>query len=452
MTILQQSARWSAFKERLRNNYWFIPSIMVIGALILALVSLHVDRDMQFHVKRGWIYQGGADGARSLLSSLAGATLTLAGVVFSMNLVSLTMASQQFGPRLLYNFVRDLGSQFTLGTFTAVFIFCMMVLREVKGEGGVFDESFVPHLSVTVAGSMALCSMGVLIYYVHHVAVHIQAPVIVANVGRDLEQTIRKEFKHRLEPGEDRTDYAALLLEYEQPDFGAQGMPVNSPSSGYVQTVDFPRLMVLAQRFDLVIKLLLRPGEFAIEGTPLLQVVAERDVSTKLQRELTQCFIIGRRRTAAQDIEFAVNELCEVAVRAMSPAINDPFTCIACIDWLTAALEELFQRDCPTAFLSDNDGALRLVWHPVNHSGVMDSAFNQVRHFSMKTPAVMLRLLESYGRIAAQARTSDERESVSRHTEMAMNACRSWPEPNDIADAEVRYRKVRATLATGGEI
>lgn len=426
---------------------------MLVSAIGLGFVSLAIDRELnEISWQTGWLYLGGADGARALLSTLAGATLTLAGVVFSMNLVALTMASQQLGPRLLHNFVRDIGSQFTLGTFTAIFSFCIIVLREVQGEDGLVDR-FIPHLSVSLAGVMALGGLVTLIYFVHHVAIQIQAPVVVANVGLELEATIRSEFKHKLDPEQERTNYATLLEERSQPDFQKDTAIIEAPESGYIQAVDFERLVLLATRYDMVLRLLLRPGHFAIEGVGLLQAFPAEALTDKLEKELKECIVIGRRRDATQDIEFAVNELCEVAVRAMSPGINDPFTCISCIDWLSAAIEELFQRDCPREHFCDDEDRLRLIWHPPTHEGVMDSAFNQIRQFGYASPAVMTRLLESYSRIAGHVRTPGERDAVRKHADMAIRACRArFPEPNDVADAEERYKKVLANLTAGCEI
>lgn len=450
---MRLNARWLAIRERLRNNYWFLPGLMFIMAFATALLSLAIDRELgQLEVQSGWLYEGGPDGARSLLSSMAAANLTLAGVVFSMNLVSLTMASQQFGPRLLYNFVRDIGSQFTLGIFTSVFTFCMVVLREVKGEEGM-PGAFVPYLSVTTAATLSLVTIAVLIYYVHHVAVHIQAPVVVANVGLELERAIKQEYQNRLTPDQERTNYREILGARTIPDFCDEVCLVNSRRSGYVQFVDFDRLIVLAARYDLVVKLTSRPGQFAIEGMGILQVCPAANCTDKLAMELLDCIVIGRRRTAAQDIEFAIHELCEVGIRAMSPAINDPFTCISCIDWLAAGMEELFQRDTSPSFLTDDEDMVRILWHPVTHAGVMDAAFDQIRQFGKASPAVMTRLLEAYARIAAHTRTEEERISVKKHAEMAINACReNFPEAHDQADAEERYRRVLATLAVGSEI
>lgn len=453
MKSLRISARWLAIKDRLRNNYWFLPGLMFIMAFALAFLFLAIDRELnEMEFKTGWLYEGGPDGARSLLSSMAAANLTLAGVVFSMNLVSLTMASQQFGPRLLYNFVRDIGSQFTLGIFTSVFVFCMVVLREVRGEEGMPD-AFVPYLSVTTAATLSLVTIAVLIYYVHHVAVHIQAPVVVANVGLELERAIKMEYHNKLNPDQDRTNYREMLAVRAVPDFCGDVHPVNSRESGYVQVVDFDRLIILAARYDLIIKLLSRPGQFAIEGTAILHVCPGANCTEKLGRELLDCIVLGRRRTAAQDIEFAIHELCEVAIRAMSPAINDPFTCIGCVDWLAAGMEELFQRDTSPSFLTDDEDHVRVLWHPVTHASAMDAAFDQIRQFGKASPAVMTRLLEAYARIAAHTRTEEERTSVRKHADMAIRSCReNFPETNDLADAEERHRKVLATLAVGSEI
>lgn len=181
--LLPGSARLANLWESLRTSYWFVPTLMTAGGVALSFASVHLDERVNYKWVRtvGWIWAGGAEGARQVLSTIAGSMITVAGVAFSITIVALTLASNQFGPRLLRNFVRDAGNQIVLGTFIATFVYCLLVLRTVRGED---DTEFVPYVSVTLGVAFALTSLGVLIYFIHHVAISIQAENLIASVAR----------------------------------------------------------------------------------------------------------------------------------------------------------------------------------------------------------------------------------------------------------------------------
>src|SRR5687767_1515596 len=174
--------------ETLTTGYWFVPAVMMLAAALAAFLLLYIDRTV-IGARVGWLYVGGADGAKTLLSTVAGSVITVAGVVFSITIASLTQAASQFGPRLLRNFMRDRGNQVTLGTFVATFLYCLLVLRAIHGrlEDGV---AFVPQASVTGAVVLAVASIAVLVYFIHHVSVSLQAPSVVAAIRADLDATI----------------------------------------------------------------------------------------------------------------------------------------------------------------------------------------------------------------------------------------------------------------------
>ncbi|HYG76399.1 MAG TPA: DUF2254 domain-containing protein, partial [Planctomycetota bacterium] len=182
-------ARLLHFGYILISSYWFVPTLMALLAFCLALGCLHLDaqwRDEEV-LESGWTWSGGATSAQQLLGTIAGSMITVAGVVFSVTIVALTLASSQFGPRLLTTFMRDLGNQIVLGTFIATFLYCLMVLRSIR-----VDPPYVAHISVTVALVLAVLSIAVLIYFIHHVPTSIQAERIIASVGRDLDETIEQ--------------------------------------------------------------------------------------------------------------------------------------------------------------------------------------------------------------------------------------------------------------------
>ena len=184
--------------DRLRSSFWFLPAIMACGAVLLAHGTVALDETGA--VRGGvevpsWVYSGGAQGASTLLGAIAGSMITIAGVVFSMTLVALSIASSQLGPRLLQGFMRDATNQVVLGTFVSTFLYCLLVLRTIRRE---IEVAFVPHMSVTLGVLLAVASVAVLIYFIHHVSVSIQADEVIARVCRELFDGIDRLFPARV--------------------------------------------------------------------------------------------------------------------------------------------------------------------------------------------------------------------------------------------------------------
>ena len=214
--------RLRAWWDYLRGTYWAVPSAMAAAAVGLSVAMIQLDEATTATMleRWSWVYTGGPEGARAVLSTIAASMITVAGVTFSITIVALTLASQQFGPRLLKNFLRDLGNQIVLGTFVSTYLYCLLVLRTVRGSDA---EEFVPHLAVTVGVVLAILSLGVLIFFIHHVATSIQASRIIANVANDLELAIERMFPDAI--GEDAGAAATV---------GA--MPDGSAGSGRART------------------------------------------------------------------------------------------------------------------------------------------------------------------------------------------------------------------------
>ena len=324
----------ATFWEELRESYWGVPSVMAALSIGLAFATVAVDRAIQDRWVREaeWLYTGGPEGARAVLATVAGSMITVAGVAFSVLIVALSLASSQFGPRLLRTFMRDRGHQLVLGTFTATFLYCLLVLRTVRD---LDDREFVPNMSVTVAVLLAVCSLGVLIYFIHHAAVSIQASHVIAEVGGELHACIDRLFPEELgqetrgaEPEED-----AVPASFER-----EARPVAAAGDGYVQAVENDQLLKLAAEHDLLVRLARRPGHFVVKGSSLAHVWPGERLNEALAGRLRATFQLGPRPTPTQDVEFAVEQLVEVAVRALSAGVNDPFTATTCVDRLGAAL------------------------------------------------------------------------------------------------------------------
>lgn len=429
------------YLERVRTSLWFLPALMTIGSAAFAYGMVIVDRQVGHKLPEGmnWAYSGGAEGASAVLGTIAGSMVTLAGVVFSLTLVALSLASSQFGPRLLRNFMRDRTNQITIGTFVATFMYCLLVLRTVRR---IEDATFVPELSVTVGVGFALASLGVLIYFIHHVATSIQADEVVARVSEELCQSIE-----RLLP--EQPDDAASNAEcHDLPaDFAAGAVAIAACGDGYLELVDFDGLMKLAQQEDLILRIERRAGQYVTEESTVAFAYPQARVTGTLSEAMRAAFVLGSR-TAAQDIEFSLNQLVEIAVRALSPGINDPFTAVACVDRLGTALSRLARRRMPSPHRHDEHGRLRIVAPVSAFPELLAAGFNQVRQHGASSVAVTIRLLETIAQIGAVARRHADIAALQQQADMAVSASRRLPiEGGDRRDIEEHYSQVRVTLA-----
>jgi uncharacterized membrane protein len=358
--------------EGFQSSYWFLPSLLTTLATCAAMASVRLDLVLG-EAPLGsftWIRTAGPEGARAVLATVAGSMITIGGVVFSITIVALSLASSQFGPRLLTNFMRDRGNQLVLGTFIATFIYCLVVLRSVSA---VEERTFVPHLSVTFAVGLAIVSVGVLIYFMHHASTSIQAAHVISLVGRDLDEAIRRFF-----PARDDEPAAERPGTDGPPDgFRESAEPIPATGGGYVQTIDLDGLTELASERGVVVRLLRRQGQFVTAGSPLALVTpADRD-GDEIARKVNRAFLYGDERSTSADPEFAIEQLVEVAVRALSPGVNDPFTAIRCIDRLGSSLALIARRRLPTFHRFDDEGSPRVFERRLTYSGVCDAAFNR---------------------------------------------------------------------------
>lgn len=431
--------------ESLRATYWFVPALMTAAAAAIAVAAVALDRRLGAEVvdEMGWIFSGGSEGARAVLQVVAGSVMSTAGIVFSITIAALSLASSQLGPRLLQNFMRDRGNQVVLGTFISTFIYCLLVLRTIRGEE---SGDFIPAISVSFAVLLAVASVAVLIYFIHHVSVSIQAPNVVAEVGQELAGHAERTFPAG-DPMEARPDPPSL-----PPDFQTRAAPVGCPRDGYVQAIDEEALVELARERDLLIEVVRRPGQFVACGAALARVWPPEALDAALAKKLRGRFITGGKRTPEQDVEFAAGQLVEVAVRALSPSLNDPFTAVACLDWLGAGLCRAARGRAPGPVRADAEGRPRLHYaSPLSFRGLVDHSFDLIRQYGASSPAVAIRMLETIADVIPC--TGGQRDHLLVLMEHADKVHRAAAEaisdPRDLRDLEERYARVRALAETG---
>lgn len=401
-------------RDSLADSFWFLPALMALLAGGAALISVALDHKIgsDWMQSTGWIWSGGADGARGVLSVIAGSVMTVVSIVFSLTISVLAQTSSHFGPRVLRNFTSDRKVQLTLGTFISTFVYCLLVLRTVRS---VQESAFVPHLSVNIGVLLALASLAVLIFFIHYISQSIQAENLIAAVGEDFADSLKVLFPERIgQPQSAPAHHCELPNETQW----QQALQVNADENGYLHGVDDEQLMRLATEHDCILKLQLRPGNFVATGSPLLRVLASAPLSSQRQISLRACFSLGRHRTPHQDALYSIQQLVEIAAHALSPGINEPFTALTCIDWLGASLRGVAQRELPSPLRYDAAGNLRVIADTLDFEKIARATFDQIRIYGASNPDVMLSLLRIIAEIAPALHRATDREVLIQHTQL----------------------------------
>ena len=424
-------------REVLRTSLWFVPALEVVAAIVLFAGTIAVDQ-AAYHgdfTLPGWVISGSADAARQILTTIAAAIITVVGVVFSIILVTLTLASTQFGPRMLRNFIRDRGTQLTLGTFVATFVYAVLVLASI-GVGS--RGEFVPHVSVTVTLGLMVVDLAVLIYFIHHTAVSIQLPQVIASIAADLAEAIEEQGSGHPDPHPKDGPTATELVARTE----ADGAVLLAPVSGYLQYIQLQDLVRLATEADAVINLEYRPGHFIVQGHRFATVWPP-EAAPLVRQALGRAHIVGPYRTLSQDVSFGIDQLVEIALRALSAAVNDTFTALTCIDWLGENLCKIVVQWHPARVHRDGRGFIRVIAAEPSYDRLVQRSFEKLRQSSLGQPAVMIRMLDALARIMAETTSEGQRRVLLEQAQMINRACeRSVPEASDRADIQRSYEAV----------
>ncbi|BBK39079.1 hypothetical protein STAQ_41570 [Allostella sp. ATCC 35155] len=434
------SARLAYIAHRLRTTFWLVPGLMTAAAAAAAVGGVALDRTRfaEGLAARIPAAEINIEGARLILSTIAGATITVASLVFSLTFVALTLISQQLGPRLVLIVMRDRVTQVVLGTFVATFVYSLLVLRVIGTDD---SPDFVPHLSVTFAIMAAFASFALVIYFVHHLAGAIQADMVIYEMGRELDDAIAAIF------GSDRAATGAVPEDVEPP--GLKRL-IRSEAAGYVQALEVDEAVAVAHRSDCLIRLLVRPGHFVGRGEVIAAVSGLTREGADVDAAVRSLVVLGPQRTPAQDLEFRIDGLAEIAMRALSPGINDPNTAIASIDRLGNALRRALEGEPPDPTVRDADGRPRVLLHPHSFRDLLDASFRGIRQAGQGKPAILIRLAEALIRLADRAVRDEDRDAIRRHIEVIERAAaRLTEEPDDREDVERRLQALRTAIAAG---
>jgi uncharacterized membrane protein len=392
--------------SNLRSSFWFVPSLIFAASIAAAIGLIELDSGSA----RPWIEQwprvfgSGAAGARTMLSTIAGSMMTVVGVTFSMTLVTLALASSQYTPRILRNFMADRVTQVVLGTFAGIFIYCLIVLRTIRGG----EEDYVPSLAVFFGVVLAVCGIAILIYFIHHIASAIQSSSIIESVTRETLTSIERQYPKptdRDKRGRTTvTERAAPLPEH----CSAQA---TSARIGYIQGVDVGALMRIAHRLDAVFVLERGVGDFVVRGAPLVAIALREAASESALGEIESAFNIYRFRTIEQDVGFGIRQVVDIALRALSPGLNDTTTAVMCVDYLSAILADLADRPFPGP-QHFCDGKLRVVTRERTFDDLLHAAFDQISSSARGNLSVLGRMLAGLQAAGAATREVERRQNL----------------------------------------
>ena len=414
--------RW----DRLKVSFWFAPAIMAVFAVLLAWTMYYLDGQIPNDALASsrFVLAGTSGEMRTSLLGMAGTVLATAGVVFTLLTLPLSTVVAQYGSRLLRLFLGDRTAQFVLGMFVGTFVYCMAATLSIPPPDVAIAS---PQLTATVGLYLMLATFTTLILLVQHISTMLQAPNIAASAGAELRDVVDaempNEFKGRREralsnagqPGQGPSD---ISLETE-------GYALRVKESGYIQYIDPDLMLAAAREKDLVIRLQHKPGHFVRSGVVVALVWPADRVDERVEGEIREAFQIGNVRTPTQDVQYAVNQLVEMAVRAMSPAINDPFTAMTCLDHLGDGLSKFVRQEERSRQYYDRQGRLRLVLEPVNFAELADAAFDMLRHASCDNASVLLHMLVVIDVIGREAKAPEARQHLHRHVGLILAESRA---------------------------
>lgn len=433
-------ARIRQWAGRLAESFWLLPAMMVFIGIGLALALLAVDRSGVLPdslTRSSWLYNGGGTGARTLLGAIVSSTIGVAGTVFSITIAALSLAAGQMGPRLLRNFTRDRGNQFTLGAFLGTFSYALMVLRSVRTQQ---EGAFTPHLSLSVGMLMAFGCVGTLVYFVGHMASRINVDTVIKLVSEDVTEAFDAlvvDHANLPRPHDDVWQHASIITDARQ---------------GYLQQLDEDGLAAWAAEQGTALRLLVRRGDYISSGAPIALVTVPVKGVMEAIRDATA---LGATRGSRGDPEQTVRQLVEVAVRALSPGINDPHTAMSVVDRLGAALCSLSGKVLPNG-VHMRKGMLALVVPTVSYESLCDVMFHMIRQNAEGHTAVLIKLIDVFTVVVATE------QDIGRHTvlgghvmQVAADARRAVGNAGDLAEIErraARFSAIRSARLSGSSL
>ncbi|MFF1845819.1 DUF2254 domain-containing protein [Streptomyces sp. NPDC058217] len=398
----------SPLREHLRDTFWFAPTVGLLCSFALWWGVSALDAEIVTHLKDEQAYEEVgdlirfADDARTIVTTVSSAMMTFIGVVFSISLVAVQMASGQLTPRVVRIFVRSRISKLTLTVFLATFAFSLLVLTSYESESDPRRVTSVPLLQSLLTLAMVGLSLLLFIAYVSSTLRLMQVGPVVDRITRESLRVVGRM------PGGVREE---LSLGAETARIGYSGR------AGVLREVNVARLVRVARRQGAVLRLIPRIGDFVVPGTPVLAVHG----GALSQRMPRYTISVGVERTPQQDLAFGLRQLSDIALRALSPAVNDPTTAVQCLDRIVQLLAAMVHLPLGAVQHRDGAGVVRLVQDGPEWTDLVDLAFEEIRWCAARSPQVSRRMLAGIDDVVALA-PEDRKGALVRHRELLVKA------------------------------
>ncbi|MDB6453751.1 DUF2254 domain-containing protein [Falsirhodobacter sp. 20TX0035] len=432
--------RWRRWLDDMLTSLWLLPALMTGTAPVLYALFSALDRRVTAAPTgplRHITYVAAPDQARDLLATLLTSMITMASLVFSITMVVLTLAASQFGPRLIRNFMASFQTQILLGTYMLTSVYCLLLLTSFGDRPGTDPATASPSVSVAVA--LSVISLALLILYIHTLATSIVSESLISAVGKELDDGVASLTRGNADP---------FSMASPPDDWAENAAHVRLKTAGYVQVIEFHTLAAAARKAGVVIFLPFRTGDFAVPDADPIGVHPPDRVTPELERTLRGAVSLGVHRTPVQDLEYSIRHLVEIAMRALSPAINDPYTAVAVIQRLTASWSDLLGCNLPQGAIRDPDGAVRVVFPPVSFRSLLKASFSQIRQTAADKPFVLIHLLKALEQMSHSTVTLDQRTDLEDQVRAALeDAEREVANSQDLRDVQAQARRTLEVLA-----
>lgn len=427
--------------DGMRTSFWFVPTLLALGSLLLAWTTFVFERRLKLSAAEApwFLYVGDPADAQNVLATLLASMITMASLVFSITMVVLSLAASQFGPRLIRNFMDHLQTQVVLGAFVMTIIYCLLALPAIEAREA---EGRLPYVSVSIALALTIVSVVLLVLFIDALARSIVSETLIERVGHDLDRLL-DEYEplaaHDPEPAP--AQQASADIREGAAHFGPN-------AAGYVQAIEFDTIVEVAEKADVMVVLYFRAGHYVVPGAPEMAVYPKERFTEELADHIRRAIVTGVHRTPIQDADFSIRHLDEVAVRALSPGINDPYTAVAVIDRLSASMAKLMSLALPSGICRDRHGKVRVLATDTSYEGLLGAAFNQIRQHGAGLPIVVLHLLEAIERIAHHVVLPSQHSALRAQASAVMEAAHvRITGAFDRQSIEARYALVEKALA-----
>lgn len=411
-------ARISNIWQSILSGLWFIPALLALSAIILASLALFIDNvSPELGGIGPWLFGGSASAARGLLQAIAGSMITVVSLAFSITIVAVQQASTQFSPRVIRNFMRDRANQLVFGVYIATFIYALLVLRMIREDRDVGTE-FVPALAVTGAMLLALLCVALLIFYIHHTASSLQVSTIADEIHRELldgiDHLYPSELGDSVEPEE-----GELPAQLQYP----PTVTVYSEAAGFIRVLEEDHLLAALTEKILLARVRPQVGDYVFRGDALIDLwvsgpIEEDDTAGAFR----SAFALGRERSSKQDILFSLRQLVDIAIKALSPGINDPTTAEECLSHLGDVVAQVAGRRFPSLWRQSSECKTYLLFNRPDFAAIVHASFDQIRREAASDVHVTLYFLTVLEQIARQIKTAQRAAAIRDQVHEVLNA------------------------------